>query len=111
MYMSVNGNERYPYDYQRRALLTAIFREQMDLSDEVDPYAYKDDIYDVFLDEFATLLMGGVKAKEHVANAIEQLETVKEEFADDDRIPDMCEELIEDFDLYVRCFINREEVA
>jgi hypothetical protein len=95
---------QFPYEINRRTLLSAIFTENVQLSKELDPFAYEDDIYDWSLDTYYALAFGGKVGKDRAEQAIDELETIKEEFADDKEIITLCEELAEDYQQYIVYF-------
>ena len=88
------------YETNRRNTIASIFQQNIDLWKEVDPYAYDRDVYEELSDELYTLTVGGHEARKHCHKAITDLIETMIEFTGDDKVPDLCEELIDSYKDY-----------
>jgi len=109
-YVSVYNldNPKLPYVMKRKAILQAIFTDNLTLAGELDPYMYKADLHDVLIEEQYTLVIGGEDAVNHINKMLEQLYEDRKEFEDDEDIVEAIDEVVYDYNLYLENFVNME---
>ena len=108
-YTEVNKTERenYLYTFRRASLLSEIFWDNLRLSHEVDPFEYQHDVYDILLSEQYTLYDGGDDAVDLAKDRLQQLDDMKEEFADDEDVLEYIDMLTDEYNEYVVCYTQK----
>ena len=93
--------ENYLYTFRRASLLSEIFYDNIRLVNEIYPFDGVHDTYDVLLSEQYTLYDGGEPAIDHAKDMLQQMDELKEEFADDAEALELIEMLADEYEEFV----------
>lgn len=91
----------YLYTFRRASLLSEIFYDNIRLAKEIYPFDGVHDTYDVLLSEQYTLYDGGEPAIDHAKDMLQQMDDLKEEFADDDEVLNLIDMLADEYEEFV----------
>ena len=101
--------ENYLYTFRRASLLSEIFYDNIRLFAEVDPYQYQHDVYDVLLSEQYDLYDGGERGIRAATDAINGIKETREEYADDEKVCELVDMLIDEYTEYLDQFTEKGE--
>lgn len=99
--------QNYLYTFKRASLLAEIFYDNIRLTKEIYPFDGVHDTYDVLLSEQYTLYDGGEPAVDHAKDMLQQMDDLKEEFADDEEVLELIDMLADEYEEYVTCFVDK----
>ena len=96
------------YDTRRNSLLSCIFENNLIIWDDIDPFAYKRDIYDTLLMEQYLLYEGGDDAVEYAKEQTEQVKALIDEYYLSDKMKNICDELSDMYVEYINNYANKK---
>lgn len=100
------------YEMRRETLLANIFDLNLQIGDDIDPFAYKPDVYETLLHEQFILYDGGDAAIEWARRSIDDTKALIEEFEPNEETINLCLELADMYEEYINTYAEKKgEVA